>query len=119
MLLKEASHHSSVMGSGVVILENRTRSHCLQCGEDNAPYDLVPVPDASQIALYEMQRGPAMQMDSSPHHHRPSSMTVMLANTSIHEPLSWMPPYMFSGIVVGQSEAGFVCEQYPAPLLPC
>ena len=69
MLLKEASHHPSVMGSGVVILENCARSHCLQYGEDNAPYDLVPVPDASQIALYEMQRGPAMQMDPSPHHH--------------------------------------------------
>ena len=69
MLLKEASQHPSAMGSGVVILENRTRSHCLQCGEDNALYDLVPVPDASQIALYEMQRGPSMQMDPSPHHH--------------------------------------------------
>ena len=64
MLLKEASHHPSAMGSGVVILENRARSHCLQCGENSAPYDLVPVPDASQIALHEMQRGSAMQMDS-------------------------------------------------------
>ena len=60
MLLKETSHHPSAMGSGVVTLENRARSHCLQCGEDNAPYDLVPVPDAGQIALYEMQMGPAM-----------------------------------------------------------
>ena len=60
-----------------------------------------------------------MLMDPSPHHHRHSSMTVMLANTSVHEPLSWTPPHAFSGIVVGQSEAGFVCEQYPAPLLPC
>ena len=55
MLQKEASHHPSVMGSGVVILENHTRSHCLQCGEDNAPYDLIPVPYAGEMALYEMQ----------------------------------------------------------------
>ena len=107
------------MGSGVVILENSARSHCLQCGEDNVLYDLVPIPDASQIALYEMQRGPAMQMDPSPHHHRPSSMTVMLASTSIHQPPSWTLPHAFSGNVVGQREAGFICEQYPAPLLPC
>ena len=60
MMLKEASHHPSAMGSGVVILENRARSHCMQCGEDNAPYDLVPVPD--------LLRGPAMQMDPSQHH---------------------------------------------------
>ena len=52
MPLKEASYHSSAMGV----------AHFLQCGEDNAPYDLVPVPDASQIALYEMRRSPAMQM---------------------------------------------------------
>ena len=51
MLLKEASHHPSVMGSGIVILENHTRCHCLQYGEDNAPYDLVTLPDASPIAL--------------------------------------------------------------------
>ena len=29
------------------------------------------------------------------------------------------PTHTFSGIVVGQSEAGFICEQYPAPLLSC
>ena len=40
MLLKEASHHPSMMGSDV-IMENRARSHCLQCGEDSAPYDLA------------------------------------------------------------------------------
>ena len=49
-------------------------------------------------------------------------MTIKLEYDIQHHyklPIFWTPPHAFSGIVVGQSEAGFICEQYPAPLLPC
>ena len=66
MLLQEGGHHPSMVGSGIVIQKNSARSHDLQCEENKAPYDLILVPHASQIALHKLKRGPAMKMDASP-----------------------------------------------------
>ena len=98
------------MGSGVVVLKNSARSHGLHCGKNKAPYDLISVPHASQIALQEVKRGPAVKMDASPYHQRPSSMTIVLANTSISKALSWTPSDALSGIIVAETVPRLICE---------
>ena len=110
MLLQEGGHHPSAEGSGVVVLKNSARSHGLQCGENKASYDLISVPHASQIALHEVKRGPAVKMDASPYHQRPSFMTIGLANTSISKALFWTPPDALSGIIVAETVPRFICE---------
>ena len=88
MLLQECGHHPSAVWSGIVVLKNSARSHGLQCKENKALYNLISVPHAGQIALHEMKRGPVVKMDVSPYHQQPSSMTIVLANTSISKALS-------------------------------
>ena len=110
MLHQEGGHHPSAVGSGVVVLKNSARSHGLQCGENKAPYNLISVPHAGQIALHEVKRGPAVKMDASPYHQRPSSMTIVLANTSISKTLSWTHPDALSGIIVVETVPKLICE---------
>ena len=98
------------MGSSVVILKNSARSHGLQCGENKAPYDLISVPHAGQIALHEVKRGPAVKMDLSSYHQRPTSMTIVLANASISKALSWTPPDALSGVIVAETVPRLICE---------
>ena len=41
----------------------------------------------------------------------------MLLDTGVDEPLPWSSPDTPAAVAVRQSEAGFVCEEYHAPLL--
>ena len=110
MLLQEGGHHPSTVESGVVVLKNSVRSHGLQCGENKASYDLSLVHHAGQIALHKVKRGPAVKMDASLYDQRPSSMMIVLANTSISKALSWTPPDALSGIIVAETVPRLICE---------
>ena len=58
-----------------------------------------------------------MKMDASPYHQRPSSMTIVLANTIISKSLSWTPPDALSGIIVAETVARLICELHLTPAL--
>ena len=60
--------------------------------------------------VYEVKRGPVLKMDVSPYHQRPSSMTIVLANTSISKALSLTPPDALSGVIVAETVPRLICE---------
>ena len=97
-------HHPSAVGSGIVVLKNNARFHGLQCGENKAPYNVISVPHAGQIAMHEVKRG------VSPYHQLPYSMTIVLANTSSSKALSWTPPDALSGVIAAETVPRLICE---------
>ena len=69
LMLEKVGHHLGSMGGGVVLLKHCLLSDGLQDGDDVGPQDLVSVPETSQTALDVLERGSAMQVESSPCHY--------------------------------------------------
>ena len=118
MLPHEVLDDASTVGCGVVILQDCSRTHGLESGHDERLHDLISVPDGIQIALNKMKRSSVVKMNASPHHNRAPTMTVVLSYTGLNKSLARVPPDSSSGIIVGESEAGLICEENSAPMMP-
>ena len=59
LMPEEVGDDSCSMGCSVVVLQDGSHTHGLQSRDGNGPQDLIPVADPGQVALDEVELGPA------------------------------------------------------------